>query len=97
MHSLHADRAVPHALESALLLRGAGAGFGALEAPTLTTRPAERRRGIAEGRASVVEEAESHTRRHDGGGESDVVERRSLGQEGRKRPVIGGEFSEDEQ
>jgi hypothetical protein len=26
-----------------------------------------------------------------------VVERRSLGQEGRKRPVIGGEFSEDEQ
>lgn len=62
MHSLHTNRAVPHALESALLLRGGGAGVGALESPALTTRPAEWCRGIAERKASVVEETEADTR-----------------------------------
>jgi hypothetical protein len=61
MHSLHTNRAVPHALESALLL--SSAGLGALEAEALGTRPAEWRRGIAERKASVVEEAETHARR----------------------------------
>ena len=61
MHSLHTNRAVPHALESALLL--CGAGLGALEPEALGTRPAEWRRGIAERKASVVKEAKTHTRR----------------------------------
>lgn len=39
MHSLHTNRAVPHALKGTLLLRGAG--LGALEAEALGTRPAE--------------------------------------------------------
>lgn len=64
VHSLHTNRAVPHALESALLLRSTG--FGAREAEALGTRPAEWRRGIAERKASVVHEAESHARRHGG-------------------------------
>lgn len=59
---LHTDGAVPHALEGALLL--GGTGFGAREAEALGTRPAERPRGIAESKASVVEEAETHARRH---------------------------------
>ena len=62
MHSLHTDRAVPHALEGALLL--CGTGFGAREAEALGTRPAEWPGGIAESKASVVEEAEAHARRH---------------------------------
>lgn len=60
MHSLHTNRAVPHALESALML--SSAGLGALESEALGTRPAEWRRGIAERKASVVEEAETHSR-----------------------------------
>lgn len=75
MDGLHTHRAVPQALESALLLRGAGAGFGALEAPALATLPAEWGSGIAEGSTRVVKEAETHARRHGGGGESDVLER----------------------
>lgn len=62
MHSLHTNRAIPHTLESALLLRSAG--LGALEAETLGTRPAEWSRGIAKSRTSVVEETEAHARRH---------------------------------
>lgn len=81
MHSLHTNRAVPHALESALLL--CGAGLGALEPETLGTRPAEWRRGIAERKASVVEEAETHARRRhyvwlvDEGGRGERVESRN--------------------
>lgn len=65
MHSLHTNGAVPHALEDALLLRGAG--LGALETEALTGLPAEGTSSIAKSKASVVKEAESHTRRHDGG------------------------------
>lgn len=64
MHSLHTDRAVPHALKGTLLLRGAG--LGALEAEALGTRPAEWRRGIAKRKSRVVKEAEAHARRHGG-------------------------------
>lgn len=84
MNSLYTNRAVPHALESALLLGGIGTGLRALEAETLGTRPAEWRRGIAEGKASAVEEAESHTRRH---GDCGAVVTRCWGwEEGRDRP-----------
>lgn len=62
MHSLHTNRAIPHALESALLLRSVG--LGALESEALATRPAEWSGSIAESRASIVEEAEAHARRH---------------------------------
>lgn len=65
MHSLHTNGAVPHALEDALLLRGAG--LGALETETLAGLPAEGTSGIAKSKASVVKEAEPHTRRHGGG------------------------------
>ena len=62
--SLHTNRAVPHALKGALLLR---AGFGALEAEALAGLPAKRRSGIAKSKASVIEESEAHTRRHGAG------------------------------
>lgn len=92
VHSLHTNRAVPHALESALLLGGIGPSLRALEAETLSTRPAEWRRGIAESKARTVEETESHTRRH---GDYGAEVTRCWGwEEGRDRPVTGGlEFS----
>lgn len=103
MHSLHTNRTVPHALESALLL--CGAGLGALEPEALGTRPAEWRRGIAEREASVVKEAETHARRGhcvwvvNEEGERGRGSRcsRNVGvvrEEGRNRPVVGSrEFS----
>ena len=60
VHSLHTDGAVPQTREGALLLRSTG--LGALEAEALGARPAERPGSIAERKASVVDEAESHTR-----------------------------------
>lgn len=60
--SLHTNRAVPQALEGVLLL--SSTGLGALPAEALGTRPAEWRGGIAECKASVVHEAETHARRH---------------------------------
>lgn len=91
VNSLHTDRAVPHALESALL-GGIGTSLSAREAETLGTRPAEWRSGIAESKASAVEETESHARRH---GEYGAEVTRCWGwEEGRDRPVTGGlEFS----
>lgn len=82
MHSFHANRAVPHALEGALLLRSTG--FGAREAEALGTRPAEWRRGIAEGKASVVQKPESHAGRHGGSRDGGLGERKD------RSPVIGG-------
>lgn len=65
MNGLDADGAVPQALESALLLRR---GVAALEAESLGTRPTEGTIGIAEASPSVLEEAQTNTRRrHDGG------------------------------
>lgn len=61
MHRLHTHRAIPHPLESALLLCRS---VRALEAEASAAWPAERPGGIAKGEASVVEEAKSHTRRH---------------------------------
>lgn len=81
VHSLDTDRAVPETLEGALLLRSAG--LGALEAEALGTRPAERPCGIAERKARVVNEAESHARRHCDGWVW-RLERRGRGKKGGK-------------
>lgn len=63
-----------------------GAGLGALETEALAGLPAEGTSGIAESKASVVKEAESHARRHDGGLRYD-----DLGsEEGRRAGSAGG-------
>lgn len=58
MNSLQANRAIPHLLESGLLL-ASGAGFGALESEAFAAILAE---GVAEGSARIGEEAETDTR-----------------------------------
>ena len=98
MHGLHANRAVPHALESALLL--SSAGLGALVAEALSTRPAEWRRGITERKASVVEETETHARRRhcvwlvDEKGERRGSKSRSNSSGSRKVGVVSGRRAE---